>query len=315
MDNKSLLEIRKNMVMMPVLQERIEALRGKIAKAEEEVRRLLKKYEAEALDVEKLEKNSFSAIILKNFGRYEDRLERESEEMLTAKLEYDKAVERVNDLKKNKAESEERLSLLFKDKTAFEAELKRREGIIKANAGTDLSRKYGELEAEQDALAKQLVETEEALTAAGRVLSTAGSVLGHLGKAESWATFDVWSRGGIISHLAKYEHIDNAKNEFNWLNSQLKDLQKELQDLNLTGISSIDGIDSTTRAVDFWFDNIFTDMNVRERIRDDSERVSWLRDKISGIAYKLDGDMNVIRSRMEELEQKKNDLIINDGPS
>lgn len=310
METEKLIEIRKNLAMLPTLQDRIKKLKGKILDAEEIVDGLREKYEAEALDVEKLEKNSLSTIILKNFGRYEDKYNRESEEMFAAKLEFDKAMERVNDLNKELKESEKRLSLLSQEKRTYEAELERREELIKSDAGGEVSNKYREIETGQDAFAKQLAETEEALRAAERVISTADTAMEHLDSAEDWATFDVWTRGGIFSHIAKYEHIDNAKYCFNHLNSQLEDLQKELEDLNLTGISSLDGIDSTTRTIDFWFDNIFTDMNVRQRIRDDNERVSDLRIKISGLTDKLKNDMSVIKSRIRELEQKKNDLII-----
>ena len=97
----------------------------------------------------------------------------------------------------------------------------------------------------------------------------------------------------------------------NRLNSQLEDLHKELQDLNLSGVASLDGIDSGTRTIDFWFDNIFTDLNVRERIRDDNDRVSGLFDKISGIVYKLDNNVSDIQNRLKVLEQRKNDLLVN----
>jgi DNA repair exonuclease SbcCD ATPase subunit len=310
MENADLIEIRKNLAMLPSLQERIKILGDRIREAEENVKALLRKYEAESLDVEKLEKNSLSAILLKNFGRYEDRLTRESEEMLAAKLEYDKACARLDDLRKKREESEQRLSLLRQEEKKLGDELARRRKSVKSDAGSEVSQKYGALEAEQDSLAKELVETEEALRAARRVLSTAGSAVDQLERAENWATFDVWTRGGIFSHIAKYEHIDNAKDDFNRLNSQLEDLHRELRDLNLSGVTSLDGVDSGTRAVDFWFDNIFTDMNVRERIRDDKERVSELRDRISGVAYRLDNDISRIKNRLNELEQKKNDLLI-----
>lgn len=311
MENENLLEIRKSLAFLPTLKERVRILDGKIREAEENVDKLLDEYKEESLDVENLQKNSLSAILLKNFGRYEDKMEKETREMLAAKLEYDKASVRVRELKKEKEESEKRLSFLQQESRRYEEELKKREELIKADNSSEVSKKYRELEAEQDALSKQLAETEEAIRAGKRALSTARCVLDHLDSAEGWATFDVWSRGGIISHIAKYSHIDNAADDLNILNSQIEDLQKELKDLSLSGVTSLDGIDSTTRAVDFWFDNIFTDLNVRGRIREDNERVSGLRDTISGIVYKLDNNVSEIQNRLKQLEQKKKDLLVN----
>ena len=311
MENVNLLEMRKNLAFLPTLKERIQILQGKIKAAENTVNGLLEKYKEESLDVERLQKNSISTLILKNFGRYEDKMEKESEEMLAAKLEYDKASVRVRELKKEKEESEKRLSLLLQEQRKYEEELGKREELIKSDNSSEVSLKYRELEAEQDALSRQLVEIEEAIRAGKRAMSTARSAMDHLDSAEGWATFDVWSKGGIISHLAKYNHVDSATDDFNRLNSQLEDLHKELQDLNLSGVASLDGIDSGTRTIDFWFDNIFTDLNVRERIRDDNDRVSGLFDKISGIVYKLDNNVSDIQNRLKVLEQRENDLLVN----
>jgi len=310
MENIDMIELRKQLASVPVLQEKLRMIRNKISDAKESVDCLLKKYEAESLDVEKLQKDSLRTLILKNFGRYEDKLDKESDEMLAAKLEYDKACVRLNELKASRSEIENRAAQLNRDRGIFEDELKRREAAVKSNTDNAVSIKYKELEAEQDALAKRLVETEEAKRAAERALSTAGSALEHLRSAENWATYDAWTRGGIISHIAKYEHIDNAEEDFHRLNSQLEDLGKELQDISLSGIPSIDGIDSTTRTVDFWFDNIFTDLNVRGRIGDDYDRMSELHDRISGIGNKLDNDITEIHNRLKELDQRKKDLLV-----
>lgn len=311
MDNIDMPELRKQLAALPVLQEKLQTVLRKIDEAKKSVDGLLKKYEAESLDVEKLQKDSLRTLILKNFGRYEDKLDKESDEMLAAKLEYDRACVRLNELKAARSEIEDRIVRLNRDKGIFEDELKRREEAVKCNADSAVSIKYRELEAEQDLLAKRLVETEEARHAANRALSTAGSAMEHLRSAENWATFDAWTRGGIISHMAKYQNIDSAEEDFHRLNSQLEDLGRELKDISLSGISGIDGIDSATRTVDFWFDNIFTDLNVRRRIGDDYERMSELCGRINGIVNKLDGDIADIRSRLKELDQKKNDLLVN----
>lgn len=313
MVNLNLIEIRKQLAYLPVLQEKIPILQGKIKDANESVSRLLDKYKAESLDVEKLEKDSLRTLILKNFGRYEDKVNKESDEMLAAKLEYDKACVRLKEVETAEQETQSRISSLLKEKSTFEDELNRRKATIKSSMDSEISKRYRELETEQESLVKRMAETEEARSAARRALSTAGNAMEHLKSAENWATFDVWTRGGIISHIAKYEHIDNAQEDFNRLSSQMEDLRKELQDLNLYGVSGIDGIDSTTRTIDFWFDNIFTDLNVRKRIGDDYERMSELHDKISGIVYKLDNDISDIQNRLKELEQEKNDLLVNEA--
>jgi hypothetical protein len=96
------------------------------------------------------------------------------------------------------------------------------------------------------------------------------------------------------------------------LNSQLEDLQKELSDVNLSGVSSFSGIDSVTRTIDFWFDNIFTDLNVRSRIRNDNESLRSLREKINDVIKKLDSNKSEILEKLNDIELRKNALIISE---
>lgn len=310
MESKDLLELRGRLAMLPVLMERMDKLRSRISEAESEVKSLMAKLEAESLDVEKLKAESLSVYILKLIGRYEGKLDKETEQMLAAKLGYDKAAERVKELKLQRHELDSKIAELNQGKQMYEAELQRREEEIRNNVTGEASLKYRQLEAEQESLSRQLIETEEALGAANRVINTANSAMEQLDSAENWATYDVWFKSGIISHMAKYEHIDNAAEEFNRLSSQMDDLRRELSDISISGTPEFSGIDSTTRAVDFWFDNIFTDLNVRSRIREDSEQLRTLSRQVYGVIHKLESNESSINQKLKDIELKKNELII-----
>lgn len=310
MDNKSLLEIRNRLTMLPVLEERMDKLCTRISEAENEIKSLMAKFEAESLDVEQMKAESLSVYILKLIGKYDGKLNKETEQMLAAKMEYDKGSEKVKELHLQRSEAAERLAALNQEKQIYEAELNEREEMIRNSVTSEASIKYRELEAAQDLLSRQLVETDEALSAANRVISTADNAMEHLESAEKWATYDVWLKGGILSHMAKYEHIDNAEEASYRLSSQMADLQRELKDINISGPAEISGIDSTTRAIDFWFDNIFTDLSVRSRIRDDSEQLRALRNQVYEVIQKLDSNKSVIHRKLQDIEFSKNELII-----
>lgn len=310
MDSNSLFELKNKLAALPILEERMKNLLGKIYRAEEDVKSLLRKFEAESLDVDQIQKDSFANTILKLIGKYEGKVNKETQEMLSAKMDYDKAVERVRDLNTERMELGRKISDLNKEKQVFDTEFKKREEWIKSNTTDQMYIIYMGFQTDQDNLSKQIIEIEEAITAAKRVLSTADIAMDHLKSAESWATFDVWSRGGILSHMAKYEHIDDAQNAFYRLTSQVKDFEKELKDINISETYSSIGIDSTTRAVDFWFDNIFTDMRVRDKIRGDMETIRSLYSSVSRAVNQLETNWSEINKRLKEIENKKNDLIM-----
>lgn len=310
MDSKDLFEIRNRLNMLPNLKERSKKLHTRILEAEKEVDTLLAEYEAESLDVEQMKSEKLSVYILKLIGRYEGKLDKEMQQMLSAKMRYDKALEKLKELRLQSDELENRLESLYTEKRVYEEELGKREEMLKNSINSEASIAYRELDKMQDSLSKQLGETKEALRAANRAISTVDTAMEHLGSAESWATYDVWFKGGIISHMAKYSHIDNAEEAFHRLSSQLEELKRELSDVDISGVSGFSGIDSTTRAIDFWFDNIFTDLNVRSRIRNDSEQLSGTRRQINNIIRRLDGNISSINRKLQEIEFRKNELIM-----
>ncbi|MFZ5352351.1 MAG: hypothetical protein ACOZCL_06445 [Bacillota bacterium] len=310
MDNTRLMEIRNNLASLPILQQRLNKLDTEIRNSEESVQLLLEKYKKEMLDVEHLEKGSLSATIFKLIGMYEGKLTKEAEEMLSSKMEYDKAAARVKELYNERNELTDRITILNQEKSMFETEIKKREELIKSRIASEAFVKLKQLESEQELLSVQMVETNEAIKAAKRVIHTSGNVIKHLESAENWATFDIWTRGGIFSHMAKYNHIDEAQSESNRLLSQLKDLHKELADVQFLGFEGFAGIDSGTRVIDFWFDNIFTDLNVRSRIREDNETMRRLRSEIILIIEKLENNKAKLYNDMNDIEKRKKDLII-----
>lgn len=313
MENQKLIDIRNSLTALPVLQLRLQKLEQRITEAEKEMQAVLQQYNAEALDVDQMKKDSLSNTLLKLIKKYEGKLNKETQEMLAAKMEYDKASNRILDLYSERDELNRRISLLLEDKEVYEAELKQREDKVKSSITSKQYLIYRKLEQQREALWQQSVEIDEAMKVARYAESTINSAMEHLQSAESWATYDIWARGGILSHMAKYDHIDNAQAEFDRLSYQLKDLKKELADIKDFEIASNLGIDSSTRMFDFWFDNIFTDLNVRDKIRADKEDVSRLKDKIHAIIAKLEDNRLGIRSMMEAVENDKKELLINNN--
>ena len=311
MDNEKLNEIKNEISILPTLEKRMEGLQNSIYDSEAEVHNLLVKYEEESLDVEKLKDEKFSTMVLRFLGRYDTKLDKETDEMLAAKMEYDKAVERVKELKLSREELGIRISELRNEKRLYEDELRIREENIRNKTSSEVYSKYMELEEERELNIKQLVETEEALRAAIKAISIGKNASIHLQSAENWATYDVWFKSGIISHIAKYDHIDSAESDFNKLHSQLKELKRELMDVKMFDAPEISTISSTTRTIDFRFDNIFTDLKVRGKIRNDREQLDRILSSVNKIISRLESNKRNVESKLKSIDHDKNDLIMN----
>jgi len=310
MDSNSLKEIRNNLSALPVLEGRLERLQQQVDLAEETVATLKRKWEAESKDVDQLMGESFTVSLLRLIGKYEGKLSKESQEELLAKMEYDKACSRVDQLRTERDDISGRIALLQGDRQKYLAELNRRKNEIERNVDTKTYAQFSEMEGQIDSLAKQITELDEALRAASRVMETSKTALEELESAQSWATYDVWARGGLLSHLEKYDRIDQAQSSLSDIESQLKDLKRELSDVNLQDSVNFTHIDSMTRTVDFWFDNIFTDLNVRSIIQDNHEQLSELCVKINGITATMQRNKTELHQKIDQLEKSMEDLLV-----
>jgi chromosome segregation ATPase len=266
--------------------------------------------EQESRDVEQIQKGSFSSFLLKLVGKYEDKLEKEQRDEINAKLAYDRAAEHLEYLVREKDELASRISALRADEKTYQAELADRRIKLKLDDDKAAGIRYEELENERKAIVSQITEIEEALRAAARAKSTAHKISKSLDSAEGWATWDMFTRGGIITHIAKYSHIDDAEKNFSVLSSQLRDLKTELGDVRGLTASGLSGISSTQRGIDFWFDNIFTDLSVRSQIKDNIEQIRTLLGNISKTETALEAKLKEQEKEFEKNKKAEEDFLL-----
>ena len=76
-------------------------------------------------------------------------------------------------------------------------------------------------------------ELLEAINAGKTALHTVNEVLETLDNAEGWSTWDVMG-GGLMADLAKYEELDNAQEQVEQLQVELRRFKTELADVEIT---------------------------------------------------------------------------------
>lgn len=303
-------ELRDRVLMLPTLEKRMTALQAEIRKTEDEVSNLLRQYECESRDVALMQKDSFSAFLFRLAGKYEDKLEKEQREEINAKIAYDRAVIRLESLKSEKDELASRISDLRADERTYQRELDNRRHELSSKLPEPNGIRYAQFENERNTIVSQITEINEALRATSRAMSTADKIAKSLGSAEGWATFDAFTRGGIISHMAKYSHIDEAEKHFNVLSNDLRELKSELSDVQGLTVSGLSEISSGQRIVDFWFDNIFTDLSVRSQIKDNVKQINELIKNISKTESALKAKMCEKENELTKNLQSEEELLL-----
>ena len=139
----------------------------------------------------------------------------------------------------------------------------RKEALAQSDtpAGEEI-RRLQDIIASQTARKKELLE---AIEAGNRAKGIADQVGEHLSEASSWGTFDLLG-GGLLSDLAKHDHIDQAQKLVEALQVQLRRFNTELADVNQRIDATPVVIDSFTKFADFFFDDIFSSLSVSKKI-------------------------------------------------
>ena len=308
-----LYELRDRVLTLPTLERRMALVSKDVREADMELARLFRQYKQESRDVELLKEKSLTGFLLGLIGKYEDRLEKEQNEEIAAKLAYDRAAVRFESLREEREALAARIADLQTEEKTYQAELAKRRSKLADNLAEPAGIQLAELENERKAIVSMITEIREAQSAASRAAATAERAHKSLESAGRWATYDVLGGDGIISHMAKYSHIDSAERDFHQLSSQLRSLKSELSDVRGMSTSGLNEISSGQRTIDFWFDNIFTDLSVRGQIKNNAAEVGRLLSSIRSAESALKTKLDSENKKLAENRRREEELLLSSG--
>lgn len=292
------------------IKEKLENLR-KIADIELENKlynrdELLMSLKKEEKDVIKLESTGVSSLFLSLLGKKEDKLDKEREEYLTAKLRYEECLESIRELE---AEIQYANIELKKYNNANEDYLKaikeKRRIILKEDSIESRHLKEG-LEAINE-LKLDIKEINEAIEAGEKTNASLQKMKEHLNTARSWGMWDMMG-GGLISNIAKHSAIEKANQIAHSTQSNLKSFQKELSDVNNFTEITVD-LSSFATFADFFFDGFFVDWFVQSKINDSIDNVDNAYNKISEIVRELKRELDKLQGKFSTVEIETKDIL------
>ncbi|WP_167954798.1 hypothetical protein [Anaerosporobacter faecicola] len=282
------------------LKEEIRVMEYKAQEAtksyEERVKEL-NRYKAELneekMDVEQLENVSFSKILYKIAGKYEEKYQKEYQEYLTAKRKYDEYAIDIQQVK-------EALEHYRREINAKQLELQEKQANLRTiyKEGQELAQKEEE---ERKRLYRQKKELDEAIQATNRVLNLAKQAMDEYSSAKSWATYDTFFNGGLIADMVKYSKVDHAAEISNQLKSASTMMKKELSDVKMAFTCELDNMKDGTRFWDIAFDNVFTDWNVRNRLGENIDQLASYIGKVGQISSELQKERSTVEQKLNML--------------
>ena len=276
-------------------ENKINSIKQEVNDLKKGIAILEKECKKEDRDVEDLEKGGLQAFYLKIRGKYEITMDKEVLEAAAAKVKLQNKQFELEDAERRlqKLQKEQHKYISCEDQYKKLYQIKLEELLSGENQDKVTILKYKTQISNSEHNIKEL---KEAIDAGKRVLSELGGVEDSLNSASGWGTWDILG-GGFMSDMIKHSHLDDAKNRLNNVQSLMRNFRTELADVNMSLDIHID-TDGFIKFADFFFDGLFADISMQNRISNSQESV---------VSSKLEVE-NAI-SQLESLLMKEGNLI------
>ena len=307
--NERLEQLREKMARRRRLNAEVSTLEERRASLAQRVQQLKEETYKEQLDVDQLENFSAAKLFYQIVGKLDERLEKEQAELYAAALRYDSARQELQSVESELDSRRRELSLLEGCEAEYERLLAEKARVLREDPNSPSARRLLALEERQAQLSAREKELNEAIRAGYDALSDIGTIEESLSSAEGWGTWDVFG-GGLISDMAKYSHLDEAQRQINTLQRSLSRFRTELADVDIRMDIQIE-VDSFLRFADYFFDNIFTDWAVLDRIRNTQSQIQQVDGSVRTIVSRLERNLEQCRQDSQQTAQERKDFLVN----
>ena len=226
-----------------------------LSKYQEALEKAIANLEKENRDLERLRNDSFSNTLLKLFGNFDRRYDKEYREIIGAKVEFDKAyamkIAAARRVKEVEADIEEKKLRLRNIK----------EDVLRRHP--DMNQVISERQQQILAIQHEWRETNEAEQAGLAVLEALSDIISGLDAADAISTWDLITDSSLILDFLKNDKLDAAEASLLHLEQTVYMFARELRDLDFVFESDLETISSTQRALDIFFDNLFSDWGTK----------------------------------------------------
>ena len=113
----------------------------------------------------------------------------------------------------------------------------------------------------------------------------------------------------MISDMAKYSHMDEAQRRIQSLQRTLSRFRAELADVSIQADLQLQ-VDGFLRFADYFFDNIFTDWAVLDRIRRSQSQMEQAERSVQTILSRLDSAVAQCRRERDEKRRQRDELVL-----
>lgn len=303
--NEQLLTLKEKINEKNRYERLLLQTRQKLQSESQKLKELTKILSKEKYDVKRLEGVSITSLFYNVLGTKEQKLDKERQEFIAAKLKHDSSQSSIKVLERDISHFESRFTALGNPEEEYDALLKEKEQLLMKVKSKELLNIINQL-SNLSAIRKEL---DEAISAGDEVRHELANVLNNLKSAKNWGTFDLVG-GGILATAVKHSKMDDAKQSVQKVQYLMHKFQRELSDLS--GRSKFDlGVELSSFETfgDYFFDGLIFDWVVQSKINRSHQNVNNVEKDISDLVFKLCKKRNDIKKQISSLEDKRKTFI------
>ena len=292
------------------LRSQSQEANSRLKSKEERSVQLKQVLEKEYHDVEQLDKLNLTALFYSILGNKDKKQEKERQEYLKAKLQYEEAIEEIKLIKRTVEQLRIQINLLKNSEEKYQLLLREKEEFLLSLEDESSKNLQGVID-DINAAALHIQEIEEVLQEAEPALHYLNETFNQLQSAESWGTFDMIG-GGLLVTSIKHGKIDEARLGISKAQFYLDNLSRELRDVVLpTQLNESIDIGDFDSFGDYIFDGLIFDFIVQEKISKSKSHVQRVYLQVSTIEHMLKNQLQELQNAIKAKMQQKLQLLKN----
>ena len=292
------------------LRSQSQEANSRLKSKEERSVQLKQVLEKEYHDVEQLDKLNLTALFYSILANKDKKQEKERQEYLKAKLQYEEAIEEIKLIKRTVEQLRIEINLLKNSEEKYQLLLREKEEFLLSLEDESSKNLQGVID-DINAAALHIQEIEEVLQEAEPALHYLNETFNQLQSAESWGTFDMIG-GGLLVTSIKHGKIDEARLGISKAQFYLDNLSRELRDVVLpTQLNESIDIGDFDSFGDYIFDGLIFDFIVQEKISKSRSHVQSVYLQVSTIEHMLKNQLQELQNAIKAKMQQKLQLLKN----
>jgi predicted ATPase len=259
---------------------------------------------SEGRDVERLEGLTLISLFYTVLGTKEEAMQKERQEYLAAKLQYDECGAAIRDLEVELENLERELDAIGDPEAEYQDVLREKEDVLLQSGGL-VAQQLFEIDEETGRLQAKVKELKEAIQAGEDLETALNGMEARLNSARNFGIWDILG-GGLLVTAVKHLRISDAQRDVHKIQQLLRRFERELADVQ---IETDIGLGGFATFADYFFDGFIVDCIIQTRINSslDCTREQRVRAQqiIAGLRQKL-GETNEC---LTELHERRKQII------